>query len=98
MRVKTPCLPVLAIQSYWQVDGTVIIVENIDAKSRTATEALGRPIAVYSYGRLVFGKSTSKLSKKKYNLTTTSPEISILQSCKWVRIVSPNGSIQFFYK
>ena len=52
-RVKTPCFPVLAIQSYWQVDGTVIIVENIAAKSRTVTEALGRPIAVYSCVRFV---------------------------------------------
>ena len=59
-RVKTPCFPVLAIQSYWQVDGTVIIVENIAAKSRTVTEALGRPIAVYYCVRFVFVISTTR--------------------------------------
>jgi len=52
-RVKTPCFPVLAIQSCWQLDGTVIVVANIAAKSRTATEALGRPIAVYSCVRFI---------------------------------------------
>ncbi len=38
------CFPVLAIQSYWKVDGTVTVAANMAAKSRVVPEALGLPI------------------------------------------------------
>jgi hypothetical protein len=40
------CFPVLAIQSYWKVEGTVTVAANMAAKSRIAPEAFGLPIVL----------------------------------------------------
>jgi hypothetical protein len=48
------CIPVLATQSYLEVDCAVTVCANNAAKSRTAFEALGLPIAPTKGESIVF--------------------------------------------
>ncbi len=82
-RVNTPCFPVLAIQSYWRVEGTVTVVANVATKSRIALQALGRPIPLVMSENKMRSSHTHRVLLLTHNNFFKSPDHS--NSCETLR-------------